>query len=96
MTNIVNYTDYNMYFSHSIPFFKYINELIFSKETHSTIIYKIQKLTHNIDSGVNGYINENTMAFNSLHEYMELKKIVKSNQSDLDKIICLKLLFTTI
>jgi hypothetical protein len=93
MSNIVNYTDYNTYFAHPIPFFKYIKELIFSQETHSTIIYKIQNLIHNIDNGMNGYI---FMEFNTLTEFKQLKNIITNKQSDLDKIICLKLFFTNI
>ena len=49
-----------------------------------------------IDNGVNGYMTSNTLAFNSLYEYNELKKIITSNQNDADKIICLKLFLITI
>jgi hypothetical protein len=96
MSNIINFTDYNTYFSHPIPFFEYIKGLISSQETPFNIIQKIQKSIHNIDNGVNGYINSTTMAFNTLPEYNELKSIIISKQTDLDKIMCLKLFFNTI
>ena len=95
MSNIVSYTD-NIYFTHPIKFFNYIKGLINSKETPFNIIKKIQTIMNTIDNGVNGYMTSNTMAFNSLYEYNELKKIIISNQSDTDKIICLKLFFITI
>ena len=95
MSNIVSCTD-NIYFTHPIPFFNYIKNIILSKETPFNIIKKIQTIMNTIDNGVNGYMTSNTLAFNSLYEYNELKKIIKSNQSDADKIICLKLFFTTL
>ena len=90
MSNIVSYTN-NIYFTHPIPFFNYIKNLILSKETPFNIIQKIQTIMNNIDNGVNGFKTSTTMAFNSLYEYNELKKIIKSNQNDADKIICLNL-----
>ena len=89
MSNIVSYTD-NIYFTHPIKFFNYIKVLIYSKETPFNIIQKIQTIMKTIDNGVNGYMTSTTIAFNSLYDYNELKSIINSNQSDADKISCLK------
>jgi hypothetical protein len=97
MSNIINIKYPNdIYFTHPTPFFNYSKSLVFSKETNYTIIYKLRNIIQTIDNGVNGYMTSNTLAFNSLYEYNELKNIVMSNQSDADKIICLKLFFTTL
>ena len=63
MTNIVNYTDYNTFFTHPIQLFDYIKSLIHSQEKHPIIIYKIQNIIHNTDKGINGFKTSTTMAF---------------------------------
>ncbi len=96
MANIVNYTDYNMYFTNPLQFVNYVKVLIYSKETPFNIIHKIQTIMNTIDNGVNGLITSNTATFNSLYEYNEMKKIISSNQNDADKIMCLKMFLTTL